>query len=186
MLCLGKGEIKRTSNLLLTVLKGREVVTDQWVIKSAAEKTILDPKGFVPESMARAKEWGTSLADAIARGRRGLKPLEGWTINFTPDAKKELGTSWTELKDLCFAAGVHAVKAMVPKQGPKHDEATVVIAALHEPNLLSLEEIGWRVFNKDIVTFSILRGGIDPDSDEFLVHPTKTKKGGGRGRKKKL
>ncbi|KAI4204865.1 MAG: hypothetical protein LQ346_001530 [Caloplaca aetnensis] len=185
VLCSGKGEIKRTSNLLLTVLKGREVVTDQWVIKSAAEKTVLDPKAFVPESKARAKEWGTSLADAIARGRRGLKPLEGWTINFTPEAKKELGKSWSELKDLCFAAGAHAVKAMVPKQGPKGAEPTVVIAASHEPDQSTLEEMGWRVFNKDIVTFSILRGEIDADSDEFLMHPTKTKKGGGRGRKKK-
>ncbi|KAL8902372.1 MAG: hypothetical protein Q9207_004756 [Kuettlingeria erythrocarpa] len=185
MLCLGKGEIKRTSNLLLTILKGREVVTDQWVIKSAADKTVLDPKGFVPESKTRAKEWGTSLADAIARGRLGVKPLEGWTINFTPEAKKELGKSWSELKDLCFAAGAHAVKAMVPKQGPKDAEPTVVIAASHEPDQSTLEEIGWRVFNKDIITFSILRGEIDAHSDEFLMHPTKRNKGGGRGRKKK-
>ncbi|KAL8762470.1 MAG: hypothetical protein Q9184_001553 [Pyrenodesmia sp. 2 TL-2023] len=185
VLCSGKGEIKRTANLLLTVLKGNDVVTDQWVIKSAAKKKILDPKGFVPESQARAKEWGTSLADAIARGRRGLKPLEGWTINFTPAAKKELGKSWPELKDLCFAAGAQAVQAMIPKQGPKDTESTVVIAASHEPEQSTLEERDWKMFNKDIVTFSILRGGIDTDSDEFLMDARKTKKGAGRGRKKK-
>ncbi|KAL8917263.1 MAG: hypothetical protein Q9208_008039 [Pyrenodesmia sp. 3 TL-2023] len=185
ILCSGKGEIKRTANLLLTVLKGNEVVTDQWVIKSAAGKKILDPKRFVPESQARAKEWGTSLADAIARGRRGLKPFQGWTINFTPAAKKELGKSWPELKDLCFAAGSQAVQAMIPKQGPKDTESTVVIAASHEPEQSTLEERGWKMFSKDIVTFSILRGGIDTYSDEFMMHVTKTKKGVGRGRKKK-
>ncbi|KAI4118499.1 MAG: hypothetical protein LQ338_007396 [Usnochroma carphineum] len=183
ILCTGKGELKRTSNLILAVLMGKEVVTDQWVIQSATEKKLLDTADFVPESPARTREWGTSLSDAIDRGRHGLKPLQGWTINFTPSVKKELGKSWSELKEVCLAAGADAVQAMIPRKSPEESSPTVVIATSHEPDESTLEERGWRLFSKDIITFSVLRGGLDADSDEFLMKPTK--KGGGRGRKKK-
>ncbi|KAI4137613.1 MAG: hypothetical protein L6R39_007189 [Caloplaca ligustica] len=179
ILCTGKGELKRTSSLILAVLMGKEIVTDQWVMQSAVKKQILDTAGFVPEN---ATNWGTTLSDAIERGRRGLKPLEDWTINFTPSVKKELGKSWSELKEVCLFAGA-TVQAMIPRKGPGESDSTVVIAAPHEPDQSNLEERGWKLFSKDIITFSVLRGELDADSDEFAMKPTK--KGGGRGRKKK-
>lgn len=180
VLCTGKGELKRTSKLLLATLTGKEVVTDQWIIQSAEQNQLLDTAGFVPEDKKRKQEWGTSLADAIERGRQGLKPFEGWTINFTPSAKKELGTSWSELKEICLVAGVTAVHAMIPRKSPEEMDPTIVIAASNEADQATLEERGWRIFTKDIITFSALRGGIDADSDEFLVG----KKGIGSAKKK--
>ncbi|KAL8876693.1 MAG: hypothetical protein Q9198_005156, partial [Flavoplaca austrocitrina] len=105
VLCTGKGEVKRTSKLLLATLMGKEVVTDEWIIQSAQQNRLLKTTDFIPEDKKRKQEWGTSLSDAIKRGRDGLKPFEGWTINFTPSAKKDLGTSWSELKEICLAAG---------------------------------------------------------------------------------
>ncbi|KAL8717034.1 MAG: hypothetical protein Q9225_005689 [Loekoesia sp. 1 TL-2023] len=183
ILCTGKGELKRTSNLILAVLMGKDVVTDQWVVQSAQKHKVLDTTDFVPENPAREREWGTSLSDAIDRGRRGLKPLEGWTINFTPSIKKELGKSWSELKEVCLAAGAAAVQAMIPRKSPAESGATVLIAASHEPDLSTLEERGWRVFTKDIITYSVLRGEVDTSSDEFLMRSTK--KGSAGGKKKK-
>ncbi|KAL9012084.1 MAG: hypothetical protein Q9173_003128 [Seirophora scorigena] len=183
VLCTGKGELKRTSNLILTVLRGKAVVTDQWVIQSATSKKLLGTADFIPESPARTREWGTSLGDAIDRGRRGLKPLRGWTINFTPSLKRELGKSWSELKDVCLAAGADAVQAMIPKKTPKDLGSTVVVAATHDPDEMALEERGWKMFHKEIITYSVLRGELDADSDEFLMKITK--KGGAKGRKKK-
>ncbi|KAI4187371.1 MAG: hypothetical protein LQ348_004097 [Seirophora lacunosa] len=183
VLCTGKGELKRTSNLILTVLRGKAVVTDQWVIQSATSKKLLGTADFIPESPARTREWGTSLGDAIDRGRRGLKPLRGWTINFTPSLKRELGKSWSELKDVCLAAGVDAVQAMIPKKTPKELGSTVVVAATHDPDETALEERGWKMFHKEIITYSVLRGELDADSDEFLMKITK--KGGAKGRKNK-
>ncbi|KAL9024497.1 MAG: hypothetical protein Q9196_006473 [Gyalolechia fulgens] len=182
ILCTGKGELKRTSNLILAILMGKEIVTDQWVTQSALKHKVLDTSSFIPESPAREREWGTSLSAAIERGRQGLKPLEGWTINFTPSIKKELGKSWSELKEVCLAAGA-AVQAMIPRKSSAETESTVVIAASQEPDLSTLEERGWKVFTKDIITYSVLRGSIDTSSDEFLMRPAK--KGNTGGKKKK-
>ncbi|KAL8665658.1 MAG: hypothetical protein Q9168_007660 [Polycauliona sp. 1 TL-2023] len=179
VLCTGKGELKRTSKLLLATLMGKEVVTDQWIIQSADQNQPLDTAKFVPEDKKRKQEWGTSLSEAIKRGREGLKPFEGWTINFTPSAKKELGTSWSELKEICLVAGA-AVHALIPRKSPEDTDPTIVIAASNEADQATLDERGWKVFTKDIITFSALRGGIDADSEEFLV----AKKGNGSGKKK--
>ncbi|KAL8730941.1 MAG: hypothetical protein Q9166_003731 [cf. Caloplaca sp. 2 TL-2023] len=169
VLCTGKGELKRTSKLMLAVLMGKEVVADQWIIQSAHENKLLDTSEFVPEDAKREREWGTSLSDAIERGRRGVKPLEGWTINFTPSAKKELGKSWSELKEICLVAGATAVQAMIPRKSPGESDTTIVIAASNEADRSTLDERGWLIFTKDIITFSVLRGGLDADSDEFLM-----------------
>ncbi|KAL8942579.1 MAG: hypothetical protein Q9216_001561 [Gyalolechia sp. 2 TL-2023] len=179
ILCTGKGELKRTSNLILAILMGKEVVTDQWVIQSAQKHKVLDTAEFIPESAAREREWGTSLSAAIERGRQELKPLEGWTISFTPSIKKELGKSWTELKEVCLAAGA-AVQAVIPRKSPAETDSTVVVAASYEPDLSTLEERGWKVFTKDIITYSVLRGRIDTSSDEFLMPPTKKGNAGGK------
>ncbi|KAL9599600.1 MAG: hypothetical protein Q9219_003756 [cf. Caloplaca sp. 3 TL-2023] len=181
VLCTGKGELKRTSNLILAILMGKDVVTDQWVVQSAQKHEVLGTADFIPENAAREREWGTTLSAAIDRGRRGLKPLDGWTINFTPSIKKELGKSWSELKEVCLSAGATAVQAMIPRHPPSESEPTVVIAASSEPDLSTLEEQGWRVFVKDIITYSVLRGEVDISSDEFLMRSKK--KGGGRKKK---
>lgn len=183
ILCTGNGELKRTSNLILAVLMGKQVVTEEWVIQSAKKHEILDPTEFIPESDAREREWGTTLSAAIERGREGLKPLEGWTINFTPSLKKELGNSWTELKGLCLAAGA-TVHAVIPHTPPSGAASTVVVATSHEPDLSTLEERGWKkVFTKDIITYSVLRGIIDTESDEFIMKPTKKGNTGGKRKK---
>ena len=169
VLCTGKGELKRTSKLLLAILRGTEVVTDQWVIQSVKQNRLLDTARFRPEDSKREHEWGTSLSDAIKRGRERLKPFEGWTINFTPSAKTELGKSWSELKEICLVAGATAVQAIIPRKSTAETDATIVIAASNEADQATLEARGWRCFSKDIITFSALRGGIDLHSDEFLV-----------------
>ncbi|KAL8731408.1 MAG: hypothetical protein Q9181_004324, partial [Wetmoreana brouardii] len=101
ILCVGKGELKRTFNLILAILKGKQIVTDEWIIQSMKQDHMLETADFIPDDPAG---WGTSVVDAIDRGQRGSKPLEGWIVNFTPSAKKELGKSWSELKELCLVA----------------------------------------------------------------------------------
>ncbi|KAL8951258.1 MAG: hypothetical protein Q9222_002760 [Ikaeria aurantiellina] len=183
VLCVGKGELKRTSNLILAVLMGKTVVTDQWVVQSAKEGQLLDTAAFIPEDAFREQDWGTSLSHAIERGRQGVKPLQDWTINFTPSAKKELGKSWSELKEICLAGGAVAVQAMIPRKSPAESGRIIVIAASHEPDYSTLEERGWRVYTKDIITLSVLRGSIDALSDEFLVKSTKKVTGSAKKKK---
>ncbi|KAL8640520.1 MAG: hypothetical protein Q9228_002560 [Teloschistes exilis] len=182
ILCVGKGELKRTSNLILAVLQGKDIVTDDWIVQSAKKDHMLDTAAFIPKDAAREREWGFSLAEAIDRGRHSKKPFKGWVINFTPAAKKELGKTWTELKDVCLAAGAESVEAR--KVPEKLDGTIVVAAAAKEADGAALEEGGWRMYSKDIVSFSALRGVLDPESDEFLMDAVGRKKDG-RGRKKR-
>ncbi|KAL8704974.1 MAG: hypothetical protein Q9201_001871 [Fulgogasparrea decipioides] len=179
ILCVGKGELKRTFNLILAILKGKQIVTDEWIVQSMKQDHMLETAGFIPDDPAG---WGTSVVDAIDRGRRESKPMQGWTINFTPSAKKELGKSWSELKELCLIAGA-AVQAMIPRKSPEASDPTIVVAASHEPDSVTLEERGWRVFNKDIITYSIIRGHVDASSDEFLVKPAKENLSGKKKRR---
>ncbi|KAL8686448.1 MAG: hypothetical protein Q9218_007097 [Villophora microphyllina] len=181
ILCVGKGELKRTSNLILAVLLGKDIVTDEWIVQSAKKDRILDTAAFTPKDPAREKEWGFSLVNAIDRGRRGVGPFKGWIINFTPTAKKELGKMWIELKEVCLAAGAESVEA---RKVPERLDTTIVVAAPQEPDSAALGEGGWKMYTKDIVTFSALRGKLDPDSDEFLMD-LEVKKGKGSAKKKK-
>lgn len=169
ILCTGKGELKRTFKLLLAILMGKEIVTDEWVIQGTTRNKVLNTSDFVPEDTSREREWGTSLADAIGRGRQCQKPLDGYTVNFTPSAKKELGKSWSELKEICLVAGATAVQAMIPRKSSADSDTTILIAASNETDQSTLEERGWKIFTKDIITFSVLRGRVDLLSDEFQM-----------------
>lgn len=74
--------------------------------------------------------------------------------------------------------------AMIPRKPPSETDSMVVIAASHEPDLSTLEERGWnKVFTKDIITYSVLRGAIDTESDEFVMKPVKKGNAGGKRKK---
>ncbi|KAL8960837.1 MAG: hypothetical protein Q9183_005398, partial [Haloplaca sp. 2 TL-2023] len=96
---VGKGKLMRTYNFVLAVLLGKDVVTDEWIIQSVKADRMLDPGNFQPRDKEREKAWGSSIGSAIERGKRGHRPLEGWTVTFTPTLKKVLGKTWSELKE---------------------------------------------------------------------------------------
>ena len=182
---VAKGNLMRTYNLLLAVLLGKDVVTDEWIIQSVKADRMLDPADFQPRDKEKEKAWGSSIRSAIERGKGGHRPLEGWTVTFTPTLKKELGRSWSELKEVCLVAGATAVQAFIPKSRPEDGETTIIIGSAEgEPDAGVLEERGWRVFGKEIVLVSIWRGKVDVGSDEFLMKPP-VRKGGGSVRKKR-
>lgn len=170
ILCIGNSDLKKTGNLVLAVMSGKQVITKDWVVQSVAKGELLDPNGFLARDPVKEAEWETDLDEAIKRGKQGVKPFLDFTVFFTPAAKKELGTGFTELKDIAIHAGAKSVQATLPRksslaQAPK----TIVIALPGDSDLLALEEGGWRSFNKDIVTLSVLRGSVNVNSDEFLV-----------------
>ncbi|KAL8867769.1 MAG: hypothetical protein Q9174_005446 [Haloplaca sp. 1 TL-2023] len=182
---VAKGNLMRTFNLLLAVLLGKDVVTDEWITRSVKAEQMLDPGDFQPRDKEKEKAWGSSIGSAIDRGKGGHRPLKGWTITFTPTLKKELGNTWSELKEVCLVAGATAVQAFIPKNSPDDVEATIIIGSADgEPDAGVLEERGWKVFEKEIVLVSIWRGKVDVGSDEFLLKPP-PKKGGESAKKKK-
>lgn len=170
ILCIGNSDLKKTCNLVLAVISGKQVITKDWVVQSVTKGELLDPNGFLARDPVKEAEWETDLSEAIKRGKQGVKPFLDFTVFFTPAAKKELGKGFTDLKDIAIHAGAKSVQALLPRksslaQAPK----TIVIALPDDSDLLALEEGGWRSFNKDIVTLSVLRGSVNVDSDEFLI-----------------
>ena len=183
VLCIGRGELKRTCKIIMATLLGKEIITDDWVTNSVKAKKLLDISSYKAKDSAKEAEWGTCIADAIERGRRQTKCLDGWTVVFTQAAKKDVGKSgFEELKELVTMAGAKAVNGVLPKKLPTETPETLVIATLDDPSVAKLET-GWKCFTRDIIGISILRGVLNIDSDEFLVQvPVETEE---RGRKSK-
>ena len=177
VLCVGK-KLKRTSNLILAVLLGRDIITDSWVTDSVKGNHLLnieDPK-YMARDPKKEAEWRISLDKAIDRGKRGLnlKILEKQTIIFTPSSKKELGKSgFDELKEIVKCAGAKSVSSALPKKNPEGTPSTIVIATDDTTEIGELHKLGWRIYVKDIISLSILRGNLDLESDEFLIKEQK-------------
>ena len=175
ILCVGKNtELKRTHNLISAVASGKRVITDNWVIDSAKQDELLDLKDYEAKDPRREAEWGTTLSDAVERGRQGVKVLSDWTVCFTSNAKTKLGKGFSELKQICLLSGATSVQSSTPKKSPEKPISTLVIAAEDDKELDTLYANGWQPYVKDIITYSILRGNLDVNSDEFSIRNKKS------------
>ena len=170
-LCVSKSsELKKTSKLIMAVLQGKQVITDDWVTQSVGAGKLLDIEDFRASDPRLEAEWGIDLVEAIERGKSATpKPFHGWTIAFTSAAKKDAGFSgFKELKEVALNAGAQSCSAVLPKKSPEKSKPTLIIACLNDPASATLKG-PWRCFSRDIIGLSCLRGKVDVDSDEFLV-----------------
>ena len=181
ILCVGKdAELKKTSNLILAVLNGKSVITDSWIKDSANAKELLDYEDYKATDPSAEEEWGTTLADAISRGIDGVKPFTDWTFCFTPAVKNELGKGIADIKIICMEAGAESIQATLPRKGPQEPCRTIMIAASNDKDTAILHGRGWKTYSKDIITLSVLRGNLKPESEEFEIQakdPPQTGKG---------
>lgn len=173
ILCVGRdAELKKTSNLILAVLSGKSVIADSWIKDSANAKELLDYEDYKATDPSAEEEWGTSLADAIARGRDGLKPLTNWSFCFTPVVKNELGKGFADIKTICLEAGAESIQATLPRKGPQEPCRTIMIAASNDKDTAVLHGRGWKTYSKDIITLSVLRGSLQMENEEFEIQAT--------------
>ena len=169
ILCIGK-ELKKTSKFILAVLLGKDVITDSWVIDSVRAKELLGFESYMARDADKEAEWGISLDEAISRGKKGgLKVFHDHAVLFTPSAKKEVGkTGFEELGEIAKCAGATSVTSALPRKSPEEAARTVVVGTQNRAEMTELQK-GWRVYFKDIISLSVLRGRLDLDSDEFLI-----------------
>lgn len=186
VLCVGKkAELKKTSKFIIAVLLGKQIITDAWVTESTSAGRILDVASYHARDPEREKEWGINLDEAIDRGRRGFKPLHGWTVAFTPTAKKDAGkVGFAELKEVSTYAGAKSCSAVLPKKNAIEIPWTLLISCPEDPALATLPD-GWRCFTKDIISLSALRGKLDAEGLEFLVSQEPEVEGKKESRKRK-
>ena len=171
ILCVGKeAELKRTSNLVLAVLNGKDVITDTWISESVNAKVLLDLEQYRATDPSKEDEWGTSLTDAIARGKEGLRPFVDLSFCFTPAVKTELGKGFADMKSICLQGGAKSIQATLPRKGPQEPCRTIMIANNgDDQDVEFLHRNGWKVFSKEMITFSILRGSLQSESEEFMI-----------------
>jgi len=166
--CVGKEELKRTTKLILAVLKGIHIIRDTWVTDSARLKKLQDIEMYIVKDPQREQEWGIKLDEAIERGKQGLRIFQGWTIIFTPSAKKDLGkTSFSDLKEIAVYAGAESVTTTTPKKSPGPLPSTLFIGTPED--FTQPKSQSRRYYTKDTISLSILRGILDEESDEFLI-----------------
>lgn len=180
ILCVAKGELKKTGSLVLAVIFGKEVITDDWISSSILKGELLDPRSFLARDPSKEAEWKINLREAIERGKRGIKPFLNSSFFFTSAAKKDLGKGFQDLKAIAIHAGAKSVQvsSSIPKKliisqmaDNKSHQTFIIAAAQDDCELPALEEAGWRSFNKDIITLSVLRGAVDVEANEFLIQP---------------
>ena len=171
ILCVGKeAELKRTSNLVLAVLNGKDVITDTWISESANAKMLLDLGQYKATDPWREGGWGTSLTEAIARGKEGLRPFVDWFFCFTPAVRKEFGKGFADIKSICLQGGAKSIQATLPRKGPQEPCKTIIVASnKDDQDVEALHRNGWKVYSKDIITISILRGSLQLESEEFVL-----------------
>jgi hypothetical protein len=176
-LCVAPGELKRTSKLTISVALGKTIVTDDWIVNSEQAGKLLDPKPYLPRDLIREQAWGFNLEEAIQRGREKIRALEGLSVYFTPSLSKELGDAIKELQHMAYAAGASSVQTRLPLVAAEKFTDTLLLGSESDKDASELADLGWRLYSKDILSLSILRGRLDIDSDEFKLsfQPTSQK-----------
>ena len=75
VLCVGKGELKKTSKFILAVMLGKEFVTN-WVIDSVKQGELQSTEQYLTRDPAREEVWGDSLKEAVERETQGIKAFQ--------------------------------------------------------------------------------------------------------------
>ena len=176
VLCVGKGELKKTSKLIMAIMLGKEVITDDWVTQSALCNKLQSFEEYLAQDPEREQEWGFNVRDAVERGRQGLKILQDWTVIFTASAKKEVGKiGFSDLKEIATYAGAKCVLTTLPKKPPEELPLTLVIGTVADIDSPTLAN--WKCYTRDIIGLSVLRGRLEIDSEEFLIPKPEQEKG---------
>jgi hypothetical protein len=168
ILCVGKGPLKKTSNVIIAISSGKPIVSEAWALDSAKQKKLLAPIQYLASNSCEESGWGIKLEEALERGEKALKPLDGYTILISPALKKQLGKSFEDIKLIATHGGASSVQSRHPTAKDRIGKA-LIISLPDDPQLSTLSKDGWTCYTKDLVTMSVLRSALDLESDEFVI-----------------
>jgi hypothetical protein len=169
---VGTGELPTTTKVVRSVALGKKVVTDEWLKGSMAQDKLLDLDDYVHDDLAETRTINRS------------KLFEGKTLFITSALEKAYGQKFADVKELATAVGSHRVDSGTAKKANSlglSDSTTIFLAVNgDDPDAQKLAQEGGRiVYQKDLLTQSILRGELLTDSAEFMwnLKAAKGKKG---------
>ncbi|THY35745.1 hypothetical protein D6D01_01044 [Aureobasidium pullulans] len=151
-LCVGGGELLKTPKLLHSLTLGKTIVTDDWVSQSVIAGRLLDTDEFLPEELK-----ATNHLD-----RTGI--FTDQVIYVSPTQRIAYKKGWDDVMAIVRQAG-----GMDPQTGPlakldNMDTITLYIGADKDDDVVAeLQEMGEKVYKKDILGASIVAGELQLD-----------------------
>ncbi|KAI7283395.1 hypothetical protein KC345_g2994 [Hortaea werneckii] len=170
------GHLATTAKVLRTLALGKLVVTDDWVTDSKEEGQLLEPDDYVHEA----------LQDTIKTERSTL--FKGCRLYFTKQLAASYGSGWQSIQTLCIEAGADAVESGNAASGNSWAALGKTLffgATLDDLDLKILsQEKGHVVYNRNMVTQSVMDGELKLENDDFIIKPSNNPLKLGRGSKR--
>jgi hypothetical protein len=158
------GDLQKTPKVLFAIARGTPIVTDQWLYESASAKRLLHVSAFKPSAPKQEKEWKVKLDNILGQPQA---PFVGYNVHFTKSLKAKYA-SFPEIEVVGKAAGAKHVTTGAAKM-KKTGDNIVLAEDGDDIEAQRLMKDGVTCYTKDFFTFSILRGVLDLESDEFKI-----------------
>ncbi|RMX72249.1 hypothetical protein D0869_14811 [Hortaea werneckii] len=173
---VSSGHLATTAKVLRTLALGNLVVTDDWVTDSKEEGQLLEPDDYVHEA----------LQDTTRTDRSTL--FKGYRLYFTKQLAASYGNGWQSIQTLCEEAGADHVESGNAASGHSWAALGKTIFFGATPDDLDLkilsQEKGHTVYNRNMLTQSVLDCELKLDNDDFIIKPSNTPLKLGRGSKR--
>ncbi|KAL1798906.1 hypothetical protein ACET3X_002943 [Alternaria dauci] len=163
LLCVRDGDLQKTTKVLYAIACGIPIVTDQWLYESASAKRLLAVSAFKPSTPKQEEQWKLKLDDVLGQPQH---PFLDYDIHFTRCLKAKYA-SFPEIELVSKAAGAKDVFIGTAKM--KKTGSIVFADDGDDAEAQRLMKDGVTCYTKDFFTFSILRGVLNLESDEFKI-----------------
>ncbi|KAI6840523.1 hypothetical protein KC340_g2890 [Hortaea werneckii] len=167
------GHLATTAKVLRTLALCKLVVTDDWVTDSKEEGQLLEPDDYVHEA----------LQDTIKTDRSIL--FSGYRLYFTKQLVASYGSGWQSIQTLCVEVGADSVESGNAASGHSRAALGKTLFFGATPDDLDLkilsQEKGHNVYNRNMLTQSVMDGELNLDNDDFIIKPSTSPLKLGRG-----
>ena len=166
---VGNGELATTAKVLVSLALGKRVVADQWIEDSMKADRFLDLDAYIHDDLAETA--------GIDRGELFKKK----TLFITDAQMKAYGEGIADIKGLATAVGAWKVESGSVRKGSSMPAAGTIFLGgdCNDQDALNLTKAGHIVYQKALLTQSIIIGELLVDDEALKWQPTpeKAKKG---------
>ncbi len=155
------GDLIKTMKLLESLALGIPIVTDTWLLESAKAGHFLALNDYKPKVSEQEKEWKFELDKIWGEPQ---STFESYAFYFTAELQKSYGNC-EELKQVCKAAGAK----LATKKTWKERNVILIASDEKDQEVENFGREGATCYSKDLIVYSILRGEVDLDSNEFMI-----------------
>ncbi|CAI6332728.1 unnamed protein product [Periconia digitata] len=163
VLCIKSGVLVRTPKLLHSIALGIPIVTDAWLVDSTTEGHFLPLEDYKPLCEKQEQDWGFDIEKIWGVPQDSL--FAEYTIVFTPALKAKYKV-FTEIENVCRAAGAAKVLVKVPGTKEESDPKGTIVLAVGTEDTKAFKG---RMFDKEFLPRAILRGRVEVESEEFRI-----------------